>query len=84
MLNYQNISMKTQIQIISNISKLDYQCGGNISGDCSSEFNNAQNNKKLDEFYYRCATEGGSEPLRLRCRLCCENEESNHRFTGTN
>ena len=76
--------MKTQTQTILNISKLDYQCGGNISSDCSSQFNNAQNNDKLDEFYYRCAAEGGSDPLRLRCRLCCDNEESDHRFAGTN
>ena len=67
-----------------NISNLDYQCGENITSDCRSEFDNARNNNKMDEFYHRCAEEGGSNPLRLRCRLCCDNEKSDNRFTGTN
>ena len=28
----------------------------------------------MDKFYYRCGNEGGINPLRLRCRLCCEND----------
>ena len=49
----------------------EYHCGSGISSDCQSEFSNAQNNGNLERFYYRCGTEGGSDPLRLRCSLCC-------------
>ena len=50
----------------------EYQCGDGISEDCQSEYNNAINNGNLDYFYRRCATEGGSQPLRTRCSLCCD------------
>ena len=30
-------------------------------------------NGNLDYFYRRCATEGGSQPLRTRCLKCCPN-----------
>ena len=33
------------------------------------------NNGNLEYFYYRCATELGSQPLRTRCELCCEENE---------
>ena len=29
----------------------------------------------LDYFYHRCATEGGSDPLRNRCLLCCNEDK---------
>ena len=54
---------------------LEYSCGDSISDDCQSEYNNAINNGNLDYFYHRCATEGGSQPLRTRCSLCCNNDD---------
>ena len=53
----------------------EYQCGDGISDDCQSEYNNAINNGNLDYFYHRCAREGGSQPLRTRCSLCCNEDE---------
>ena len=50
---------------------IEYECGSDISDDCQSEFNNHQNNGALEKFYYRCSAEGGHDPLRLRCSLCC-------------
>ena len=47
------------------------QCGALISDDCRAEFKNANVNKNLDVFYYRCANEKGDKPLRTRCSLCC-------------
>ena len=52
---------------------LEYSCGNSISDDCQSEYDNAIRNGNLDYFYHRCATEGGSQPLRTRCSLCCNN-----------
>ena len=60
--------------MISLSQKIDYECGEDISDDCQSEFNNHRNNNDMDKFYYRCGNEGGINPLRLRCRLCCEND----------
>ena len=54
----------------------EYQCGDTISDDCRSEYNNAINNGNLDYFYERCATEGGSQPLRTRCSLCCDENDN--------
>ena len=54
-----------------NILFVEYECGTDISDDCQSEFNNHQNNGDLENFYYRCSAEGGHDPLRLRCSLCC-------------
>ena len=56
---------------IINISFSDYECGYEISSDCESEYNNAVNNYDIESFYSRCETEGGSDPLRARCGLCC-------------
>ena len=53
---------------------IDYECGDVIAPDCQTEFDYALNNHHLDQFYNRCATEGSSNPLRQRCRLCCEGE----------
>ena len=39
--------------------------------EMAKEYENANNNDNLQSFYDRCAIEGGSEPLRLRCSLCC-------------
>ena len=50
---------------------LEYECGTTDSSDCTSEYENSKNNNNLQSFYDRCSTEGGSEPLRLRCSLCC-------------
>lgn len=44
-----------------------------ISGDCQTEYDNAIRNNNLASFYNRCQTEGGSNPLRNRCALCCGN-----------
>ena len=54
---------------------LEYECGTTDSSDCTSEYENANNNNNLQSFYDRCATEGGSEPLRLRCSLCCSGNQ---------
>lgn len=48
------------------------QCGAAIAGDCQSAFNNAKNQDNVAAFCNRCANEGGSNPLRKRCRLCCD------------
>ena len=59
---------------------LEYECGDSDSSDCTSEYNNAVNNGNLEGFFDRCANEGGSQPLRARCSLCCSQnnqEESN-------
>merc|ERR1711879_913945 len=40
------------------------------SQDCKSENTNADNNNDMASFYYRCATEAGSNPLRSRCKYC--------------
>ena len=53
----------------------EYNCGNYTSDDCQSEYNNAINNGNLDYFYHRCAAELGSQPLRTRCKLCCEENE---------
>ena len=53
-----------------------YQCGSDISDDCQSEYKNALNNGNLETFYERCKTEGGDSPLRARCSLCCEEDET--------
>ena len=47
------------------------ECGDLISDDCISEYDNAVANGSLDPFYKRCVGEGGAEPLRTRCSLCC-------------
>ena len=52
---------------------ISYSCGNETSSDCKSEYDNAIQNGNLDYFYRRCATEGGSQPLRTRCLKCCPN-----------
>jgi len=44
----------------------DLPCGSDNSDDCVTEFHNG-----LGPFCYRCSHEGGSNPLRNRCHLCC-------------
>ena len=56
----------------------EYRCGDEISDDCQTEYNNAQTNGNLEYFYERCATEGGSQPLRTRCQLCCNNQNNRY------
>jgi uncharacterized protein YegL len=51
-------------------------CGSYDSSDCKSEYNNGKNNGNLGNFYSRCRTEGGSQPLRNRCSLCCTGENA--------
>ena len=63
---------------------LEYQCGNYDSDDCKAEYGNAINNGNLEYFYHRCATEGGSQPLRKRCSLCCSDDEpSKYGYEGT-
>ena len=52
---------------------IEYHCDSTmpISDDCQAEYDNAVQNGQLDDFYYRCATETGEQPLRTRCPLCC-------------
>ena len=54
---------------------IEYHCDSTmpISDDCQAEYDNAVQNGQLDDFYYRCATETGEQPLRTRCPLCCGN-----------
>mmetsp|Transcript_110778 Transcript_110778/g.345254 ORF Transcript_110778/g.345254 Transcript_110778/m.345254 type:complete len:391 (-) Transcript_110778:142-1314(-) len=48
------------------------QCGDGVSWDCQSEYNNAVTNSDISSrFCHRCRAEGGSQPLRTRCKLCC-------------
>ena len=56
---------------VMNLFSSDFECGYEISDDCLSEYNNAVDDDNLDQFYHRCDTEGGSQPLRTRCSLCC-------------
>merc|ERR1712110_168246 len=48
------------------------QCGTTNAGDCQGAFNHAKNQDNVAAFCNRCANEGGSNPLRKRCRLCCD------------
>lgn len=49
------------------------ECGDFNSQDCVTAFDNAQNSKKdMTAFEKRCMNEGGSQPLRARCALCCD------------
>ena len=59
-------------------------CGNYNSNDCKTEFRNAQNNRKLDDFYRRCKNEGGSNPLRKRCKYCCEEDSGTDGMTCGN
>ena len=59
---------------------LEYSCGDSISDDCQAEYDNAIRNGNIDYFYRRCATEGGSQPLRTRCSLCCNNNGNDEDF----
>ena len=59
---------------------IEYSCGNSISDDCRSEYDNAIRNGNIDYFYHRCATEGGSQPLRTRCSLCCNNNGNDENF----
>merc|ERR1712226_574278 len=43
-------------------------CGSGISDDCQMEWDDKESEEK---FYERCDSEGGSNPLRWRCSLCC-------------
>ena len=70
---WQQSGLQKVLLILLNFS--EYSCGNYTSVDCQSEYNNAINNGNLDYFYHRCATEGGSQPLRTRCKLCCEENE---------
>merc|ERR1712241_1660793 len=54
------------------MERQELECGDKISSDCRSECDNALRNGNLDHFYNRCETEGGSQPLRKRCSLCCD------------
>lgn len=47
-------------------------CPDDNSDDCVSEYQNHKNNGDLNKFCERCLTEGGSQPLRSRCNLCCD------------
>ena len=61
----------------------EYLCDDQNSDDCLVEYNNAVNNITLDYFYRRCATEGGEEPLRTRCKLCCNADAAgNYTFSA--
>merc|ERR1719265_729226 len=51
---------------------VSYTCGKGISSDCRSEEGNARRNNQMQNFCGRCATEGGAQPLRSRCKLCCD------------
>merc|ERR1712151_838857 len=44
----------------------DLPCGSDNSDDCVSEFHHG-----LGPFCSRCSNEGGNNPLRNRCHLCC-------------
>ena len=44
----------------------DLPCGSYNSDDCESEFHHG-----LGPFCSRCSNEGGNNPLRNRCHLCC-------------
>lgn len=48
-----------------------YSCGNRVSDDCRREWRNAKANHDEAGFCSRCGHEGGADPLRKRCRLCC-------------
>ena len=60
----------------------EYLCDDKNSDYCNAEFGNAINNGNLDYFYHRCSTKGDlfyngrmlsvtDQPLKTRCKLCC-------------
>ena len=46
-------------------------CGETNDQNCTNEFENAERNNNLANFYKRCRTEGGANPMRKTCSLCC-------------
>merc|ERR1712232_968117 len=52
----------------SNCCQACSPCGCHNSDDCRREY--AQLSR--DNFCRRCSSEGGSSPLRTRCKLCCD------------
>merc|ERR1711972_889182 len=44
----------------------DLSCGSDNSDDCVTEYQHG-----LEHFCFQCSHEGGSNPLRNRCHLCC-------------
>ena len=46
-------------------------CGEDNDQNCKTEFKNAKTNNNLKNFYKRCRTEGGANPMRKTCSLCC-------------
>ena len=59
----------TYLKVI--IPLLDMVCGEDNDHKCQTEFKNAKTNKNLKDFYTRCRTEGGANPMRKTCSLCC-------------
>ena len=61
---------------------LEYKCGNfhDPDVDCRKKYNNALLIGNLDAFYKECATENGLIPLRMRCPLCCSDE--NHHLSA--
>ena len=46
-------------------------CGETHDQNCRNEFENAKRNNDLEFFYKICRTEGGADPMRKTCSLCC-------------
>ena len=59
-----------------------YTCGHHISEDCRHEYDHHADHNDLETFYQRCATEGGSNTLRSRCRLCCNDGSRTSVYKG--
>ena len=46
-------------------------CGATNAPNCRFEFENATIYNDLENFYKKCRTEGGANPMPKTCSLCC-------------
>ena len=75
-----NIANILQIQF-TNFHPSELKCGTKIDENCRKDYNNRKDNpEKLKEFYHRCRTEEGANPIRNTCALCCKQSNSLNRI----
>ncbi|EOD29534.1 hypothetical protein EMIHUDRAFT_456791 [Emiliania huxleyi CCMP1516] len=52
------------------------ECGRYDADDCKAAYRSGKDRGTLSNFYARCRSEHGSQPLRSRCTLCCTGENA--------
>ena len=52
------------------------ECGRYDADDCKAAYRSGKYRGTLSNFYARCRSEHGSQPLRSRCTLCCTGENA--------